>query len=257
MIILGLLIMTDLMRSTTLFLLIPLWINLNFQQILAQAILLPDTTISKWKQFYIQSYGADYNLITGTKYLNLHPSAEGHPFFGEDCFYQGWLMVNHLAYENVSLKYDLCRQQVILQYRHYSGSTESIILNERYISEFEITGRLFRKYFFPGIEPGFYQVLSQDSISCLCYWKKDLVQDHSSGVLYRYLPEKKQDYLLMDQKIYPFRSRGSFVRLFPETCQKEIRHYIRSWEIWFGLANEKQIQQLMVYCNEVIRNTKP
>lgn len=245
------------MRSTITSLLALLVQIFIFQTVTAQKPQLSDSATGYWKQIYLQSYGADYNLITGTKYLNTHPAAEGHPFFGEDRFYQGRLVVNNMAYENLSLKYDLCRQKVLLQYPHYSGSMETIILNEKYISEFEIEGRLFRKYSFPEIEPGFYQVLSEDSISCLYYWEKDLVQGQSSGVLYRYLPERKQSCLLIDQKIYPFRSRGSFVKVFPEACKKEIRHYIRSGEIWFGLANERQIQQLMIYCNKLIRNNRP
>lgn len=217
----------------------------------AQAESVPDWSIHKWKAFYDQSCGADYNLINGIKYLNIYPSSDGHPFLGEDLFYHGKLVVNDKEYQNQGIKYDICNQQIVLQYRHFSGSVERIILVNEIVDEFEIQGKIFRKYTFPERNPHFYQVVAEGKVACLYFWKKDMVTGSSVDAYYRYLPEKKQSYLLIDSKLLSFRSKRSFVKWFPEAHHKNIKAYLKSNKISFGMASDQMMQQLLTFCNEI------
>jgi hypothetical protein len=226
---------------------------INLQSFNAQSTDLGDSTFLKWKLFFNQSYGTDYNLVNGIRYLNLYPSAEGHPFLGEDRFYNGKLVVNNKVYQDVEIKYDIYNQEIILQYPYFSGSTDKIVLVEEFIDEFEMDGKLFRKYTFPETAPRFYQVVFQGNISCLYYWKKDLLKGSSAQSFYKYAPEKKIPYLVIDEKLCFFRGRKSFVELLPSKYQKEIRLYLRSNNIWLRDANELTIQQLLNHCNKLVQ----
>jgi hypothetical protein len=213
-----------------------------------------DSAVLKWKLFFNQSYGTDYNLVNGIRYLNLYPSAEGHPFFGEDRFYNGKLVINKKVYQDVEFKYDIYNQEIILQYHYFTGSTDDIILIKEFIDEFEMDGKLFRKYTFPENIPRFYQVVSQGSnINCLYYWSKDLLKGSSVQSFFKYSPEKKISYLVIDNKINPFRGRKSFVKIFPSKYQKEIRLYLRSNKIWLRDASDMTIQKLFIHCNKLVQ----
>lgn len=210
-----------------------------------------DSTVNHWKSYFDGAYGNDYNLVNGIKYLNLYPRAEGHPFLGPDQFFKGKLVVNDRIYEGVDLKYDICRQQLILRYPHFSGSTEQIILVNENITEFEIQGKTFRKYNIPGKGERFCQVLAGDSISCLYYWKINLVKGSSYGQYHKYLPETKEAYLLRGQEVFPFRNRRSFVDLFLDAHQKDIKRYLRSNAFSFREAGDNEMRRLIEFCDEI------
>ncbi|MCK4698896.1 MAG: hypothetical protein KAT38_01115, partial [Bacteroidales bacterium] len=59
----------------------------------AQGQTIYDSTIYSWKKYFDLSYGPDYNLINGVKYLYLYSNVSGHPFFGENQFYTGSLVI--------------------------------------------------------------------------------------------------------------------------------------------------------------------
>jgi len=216
---------------------------------------IPLSTIKKWKLYYDQLYGADYSLVNGTKYLNLYPFSNGHPFLGEDQFYTGNLMINNQLYQGVEIKYDVHNQQVILQYHHFSGSLDRIILIKEFINEFEINGKLFRQYNFSETNPCFYQVVTHGEIYCLYYWTKEMkLSGSSSDNLYKYMPEKKESFLVINQQLYAFKDRRSFLKLLPEENREEIKQFMKSNKIWLINAGVYQLQQLLSYCNELIQS---
>ncbi len=230
-------------------LLILLCLKSNF----AQSTRMNDSIILNWKLYFNQLYGTDYNLINGTRYVNLYPTAEGHPFLGEDDFYRGNIVINNISYSNVEIKYDICNQKIILQYPYFSGNKDKIVLNEEFIEEFETYGRLFRKYLFPETGSRFYQVVSEGNIYCLYRWKKDLLKGSSTQSFYKYSPEKHFSYLVIDNELCSFNGRKSFLELFPGEYHKEILLFLRSNKIWLRDASDMQMRQLMDFCNKLIR----
>ncbi len=218
----------------------------------SQSTGITDSNVLKWKSYFNQFYGADYNLINGIRYVNLYPSAEGHPFLGENSFYKGNLIINDLIYRDVEIKYDICNQEIILQYPYFTGNPDKIILIKEFIDEFEMDGRLFRKYTFPETEPRFYQVVSRGNIYCLYYWKKDLQKGSSVQSFYKYSPERKVSYLVIDNKLCSFSGRKSFIKLFPSQYHKKIIQYLKSNKMWIRNDTEIKIRQLMDFCNEII-----
>lgn len=191
--------------------------------------------------------------MNGLRYINIYPSAEGHPFLDEDRFYQGNVVINKQLYRDVEIKYDICNQEIILQYQYFSGGTDKIILVKEFIDEFVMNGRLFRKYTFPENVPSFYQVVSKGNIYCLNYWKKDLLKGSSVQNFYKYSPELKFSYLVIDNKLRSFKGRSSFVKLFPPEYQKDIMQFLKSNKIGIRDADEITIRQLMTHCNELIQ----
>ena len=229
-----------------------LQISLNLQPFFAQSVRIIDSTVLNWKSYCEQLYGPDYNLINGRRYVNLYIIADGHPFLGDNSFYRGNIIINNKSYKDLEIKYDIYNQEILLQYTYFTGNTDLIILVEKFIDGFELDGRSFRKYNFPETGPRFYQVVSHGNIFCLYYWKKVLIKGLSTHSFFAYSPEKHLSYLVIDNKIYPFKGRKSFIKLLPQQYSKEIILYLRSNKLWIRNASDTQIRQLMDFCNELI-----
>jgi len=208
-----------------------------------------DSTIYNWKKYFDQSYGPDYNLINGIKYLYLYSDIEGHPFFGENQFYAGSLIMANREYQDVYLKYDLFNQDMILQYSPFIGGTNQILLQNEFIHEFKIYDKLFRKYSFPETGARFYQVVTSGKIYCLYYWEKIL--DYSTLSLYNFSSPKKISYILKNGKPYRFKSKKQFRKLFPVQHQKEIKQYFRNNRIRLKNEPDGNMGRLLEFCNQL------
>lgn len=214
-----------------------------------QTQIIYDSTIYSWKKYFDLSYGPDYNLINGIKYLYLYSNVDGHPFFAENQFYSGSLVMADKEYQNVYLKYDLYNQNMILQYSHFIGGTDQILLQNEFIHEFKIDGTLFRKYSFPETGTKFYQVVTSGKIYCLYYWGKDL--NYSTLSFYNFTPQKKVSYIVKNGNPYRFKSKKQFRRLFPVQHQKEIKQFIRKNKIRLKNESDGNMRRLLVFCNQL------
>ena len=211
-----------------------------------------NSTIYKWKNYFDLSYGPDYNLINGIKYLYLYSAIEGHPFFGENQFYTGSLVIANREYQDVYLKYEIYNQKIILQYSPFSGGTDQILLKNKDIHEFKIDDKLFRKYSFPETGTRFYQVVTPGKIYCLYYWEKDLNCSNLSA--FNFSNQKKESFLVKNGKPYSFRNRRKFRKLFPVQYQKEIKQYIRKKKIWMRNETDIKMRHLLEFCNQLNEN---
>ncbi len=213
----------------------------------------PDAAFNEWKEFFDQSYGADYELINGIKYVYPFFNSSDHPFLGEDRFYTGYAVINGRQFPDLKLKFDICIQRIVLNHPFFSGEKEQIILNNEFIDAFELDGKLFRKYSFPETGIKFLQVIESGDLCCLYFWRKkfnDLPQSIQNANSFS--PPKKKRYLLLNNEIWPFNTKRSFLKLFPEGYQKQINQFIRTNMIWSNEVPDKMMHQLINYCDNLI-----
>ncbi len=214
-----------------------------------------DSTIYNWEKYFYLSYGPDYNLINGIKYLNLYPTVIGHPFFGENQFYTGRLVIADREYQDVYLKYDIYNQNIILRYSRVAGGTAQILLHNEFIHEFKIDGKRFRKYSFSETGTRFYQVVTSGKLYCLYHWEKVLnYSPTSTSSLYNFTPQKKEAYIVMNGKLYRFKSKKQFLKLFPVQHQKEIKQFIRNNKILLKNESDGNMRRLLEFCNQLTEN---
>ena len=218
----------------------------------AQTQTVSDSTIYGWKNYFDQSYGPDYNLINGIKYLYLYSNIDGHPFFGENRFCTGSLVIADREYQDVYLKYEIYNQKIILQYSPFSGGTDQILLKNEDIHEFKIDDKLFRKYSFSETGTRFYQVVTSGKIYCLYYWEKIL--NYSTLSAFNFSNQKKESYLVKNGKPYRFKSKKQFRRLFPVQHQKEIKQFIRNNKIRLKNESDSNMRRLLEFCNQLTEN---
>ena len=200
------------------------------------------------KDYYVRSYGADYNLLNGRKYYLLYSNVSD-PFFNSDQFRKGDLLINGVFYEGILINYDIYIQQVILQYTNHSGRAEQLILTGETIDEFILDGKTFRRLSFPETGTRFFQIVNSGEISCLISWNKTLVYSPGSNTtLYNFTSQSRTAYLLADGQLKSFRYRSSFTQLFDKSLRKEIRRYCRRQQVYLREASDESLRELVNYC---------
>ncbi len=209
---------------------------------------------NEWEDYFDRAYGVDYNLVNGIRYLYPYARAHGHPFLGENRFYTGYAVINGHYYQDLLFKYDICNQQLILNHTFLSGGTEQIIINYEIVDEYELEGKLFRRYSFTETGTKIFQVIESGNLSCLYTWTKEFEHNPtSSWNVYSFTSSKKKRYLLIDDQLFPFLTKRSFLKVFPEEYKKEINQYIRKNHIWLKEAPDNVMQQLIVFCDQIIQ----
>lgn len=213
-----------------------------------------DTSIYSWWEYFDQSFGNDYLLVNGIRYLQIPALAEGHPFMRENRFSAGRIVIGQKEFRGTELKYDICNQQIILNYKDFSGSDQVIVLVSDEINEFTLENLLFRKMELPEIGQRYVQVMEGDPVSCFFYWQKELVGGLSGEYYHRYLPEQRSGYLMISGELHPFRGKRSFINAFPEKYRKEIKGYLRSSYFLFREASDADLKNTLQFCNGLMKN---
>lgn len=203
------------------------------------------------KSFH-NEYNLDCNLINGKKYYNWYSKARGYPYFMKDEFEEGRIVVNGISYNNLSLRYDLINQQIVLLFTYLYGGNNQIILKSENITEFEIYGKLFKRYAFPETDYMFFQVLVEDKITCLYHWEKKLILQLSTlDNPYHYTEQNSKSFLLINDQLIEYKGKKSFTKIFPGELHKDIKRYIKSNDIRLNSSDESAIIRLIRYCSQI------
>lgn len=231
---------------------VPGLLLLGFIQLSIQAQEISYALVSDYDQRFNKAIGLDENLINGYKYINQYPKMKGHAFLGSDEFMPGKLIIKNKMYANVHLLYDILNQDVILSYNNSLGNINYIVLQKRFITEFEINDKHFKKLYFTETGTRFFQVVSNQKIMCLYFWKKTLTVSSSSlKSYYEYSDQNKETYLVMNNTLKQYRGKHSFVKLFPEELQGKIKKYINNHRINIKNASDGSIKELIEFCESL------
>ena len=222
-------------------------LNLLFIRLDAQESDQTATGFYQLKDYFDRSYGADYNLLNGKKYYRLYFNTIGHPFFNQDQFRKGSLLINGVRYENVLIQYDIYNQQVILQQNDQKGYTEQLILTKEYIDEFTLDGKLFRRMSFPETGTQFFQIVNTEEVSCFLFWGKTMSIEGSS-LTTRFTSQSAEIYLLVSNRLNLIRNTSSLIEIFGKEYSREIKRFKRRYRVSFRKVSDEGLRQLINYC---------
>ena len=208
-------------------------------------------TLSEYLLECERKYGSDADLVNGEKYFYPYYSADGDPFF--DSGSEGsTISVKGKEFEDQSLRYDIYNHLLVLDYTDVYGGITSLVLRNEWVESFSINQRKFKGMSGPEGELEFFQVISENRISCLYRWSKEYQLNLNSGVQKYYFTEPhKEAFLFIDNHFHPFKSNRSFLKAFDEEQQKGIKQFIRQAKINVKNASESQMRHLLDYCNSL------
>lgn len=196
--------------------------------------------------------GSDINLLNGRSYYLLYSSIS-HPFLDSDRYRPGDIELNGEHYQDIPINYDICNQQIILQYSRFTGQTRHLVLNNEFIDQFSIEGKRFCKLKFPATGSLFFQVVRSGTISCYLYWYKKLFKTSTSNnTPFKYSEAFREVYFYKSGELHPIKNRSSFTDLFDPAYEKEINHFLRSEKIRFKKASDESLGKLVDFCTDLL-----
>jgi hypothetical protein len=226
---------------------------LLFIQITVVAQEINNELVSNYNTLFTRAIGLDENLINGYRYVNQYSKINGHAFFGNNEFMSGSLVLNNKTYLNVSLKYDILNQNIILSYKNSNRGINHIVLQKKLITEFELDDKHFEKLYFPKTDTQFFQVLGNKNIKCLYLWRKTLeINPQSVQNYYEYSDQSKKTFLLINNKLKPYSGKHSFIKSFPEHLHEPIQRYMSKQKMKIKNASEESVIELIEFCESLI-----
>jgi len=227
-------------------------LGLSFHQAGAQKSLGSLSESSDLYSYVLSEYGPDLVLVNGLYPEDYILDATGHPFLMDTVFHLGYLVLHHHKYDNVYLQYNIFDQNVIVSQPNGENAALQVIPPNKFISEFKMDNKLFRKFCFDGANEHYYQVVYDGNIRFLySYAKKRFVSyNRSKYSTFTFSKEARKSYLLINQKLCEFKNLGSFLQYFPESRVPGIKAYCKKEKINFSRATDQEIEKLMKYCDQ-------
>jgi len=205
------------------------------------------------------AYGQDQELVNGLQYYNRHPRSLGHPYLLEGWVHQGSASIRGKLYSKIWIKYDIHAQQVEVEYQTMGGADNQVILVSDRVDGFTIGPYSFKRLKLEEElddeldDEQFYQILGEERLIWYIRWEKNLVPLVGNPRFIEEFTSPKRNYLLeLDGSVHPFSSKNSFVKLFPESIQKDIKRLIKSNQLQIRTASTEQLELFIIAARNIL-----
>jgi len=199
-------------------------------------------------------YGTNDVLINGQKYIPGHFLADGHPYFPDEIWSKGSLIINRTLFDQVDLLYNSEIDKVILRTRVSSGDTIFVELNNQKVDEFTIGDHTFILLTLPGFEmpaSGFYEVVYNGNFRFLIKHQKSFIPDYSKISPNGHFSKlNSTNYILKDEQLVKVINKKSFLNYFSPN-DKSIKTFMKKNKINYSKANQSAMKLLLKYCDDV------
>lgn len=198
-----------------------------------------------------RKYGSDADLVNGEKYYYPYRQAEGDPFFFPEPR-AAVIQIHDKTFTGQQLRYDVFKQQLILDFQNLYGTTNSLVLRDEWVKAFAFENKEFVRMKGPDAQEGYFQLVSGGQLSCVYKWSKDYLLNLSSGVSGYYFTEAKQEsFLVIGGEYYPYRNNRNFLKALDPGIQKTVKSFMKDRRLKVNKAQDAQIRHLVEYCNSL------
>ena len=198
-----------------------------------------------------KEYGIHQELINGLLFENKNQDVSGHPYLLDYYSNTGSVTYRGKQYSNLSLRYDIYDQRVLLIYL-FDTVEYKLHLQKEFITEFTIEKRKFTNEAFGANEDAkFYQVIGKDfPIKLLYFWEKDLSNLYANNPDIKiFSPAEKETFILFNGERVSFKGNGSFARKFTSRRKTAIKEYFRKNKTKVKLASDYEMEGLIAFIN--------
>lgn len=204
-------------------------------------------------------YGIDDRLINGEFYQNTKIVTKGHPNFLTNKWSKGPLYIKGVTYDNVSIKYNIEIDKVILLAQFSSGNIMQLALNNRSIDSMYIEKHLFiNAELLPHNLTGFLEPLYEGSFKGYLKHKKTFLNKTSQSLSSQgkslntgsYRKMTSTLFLSINNEFVRIGNRKALTSIFPDK-EKEITRFIKRNRISFRNIDNNQLINLLKYCDEI------
>jgi len=217
--------------------------------VVAQTKTLADEILGLSESFY----RSDDRLLNGKYYVPKHYFAEGHPYLYSKDWIIGNLYIKGIQYENVTIKYNIEDDKIILKAVYENRISKDILMHNTFIDSLSIGSTMFHNTsnLYKENAIGIAELISRGKY--MAYFKHSIEFKDELSERYRYgkyLKAKKKLYIFDGSKFIPIIASKDLVSLFPDS-ENDILAFMRKNGIRFKKASSNQISILMNYCENL------
>jgi len=213
-----------------------------------------DSALYTALQFYHQYAFPEPGLYNGRQYAEYASTLQaGHPYFLSPEMNKGSLVYDGILYENISIQYDIVKEQLVIK---YPFQTFSLQLTNEKVNWFTVLNHTFIRLVEdsanrPLIQTGFYDRLYNGHVILLEKQNK-FIQEELNAIsgIKRSITETSSFYLKKDNKYYPVNSRGSLLDVLKDR-KKEIQQFIRKNKTDIRGDKENAILSIVTYYDKL------
>jgi hypothetical protein len=190
-------------------------------------------------------------LYNGVEFINLYnPINNKHRFFKTSTFSNGEVTYNDQTFYNVSLRYDLFEDHLIVKIENQKGRNQILLLKEK-IERFRIGETQFEKIgeneINNAISSGFYELLTENDFFKLYKWnRKELDKGIKNDAVYYEFNEIKPVYIVKtNSEFFEVKRKRDLTKKYPE-FKSELSNFR-----WSSKNFEKNDNQLILAINRL------
>jgi hypothetical protein len=213
-----------------------------------------DSVIRKLSE--VSGYAASLYFASQAETLPIHngrifygyPGMMGHPFYPVPAMQNSSLLYDGTWYHNVSLIYDVCKDEIITLH----PNTSLIRLFSERVQQFYFQGYTFL-YLSPDKDhvnkSGFYQLLAEGNVNIYARRRKIIEEKIVDVKLERKFVFSTQYYILKDSIYYEINKQKSLLNLLKDSKQSIIQH-LKLQKLKFKTDKEKTIIEIAEFYNQ-------
>lgn len=193
---------------------------------------------------YTSTLTDNLKIFNGREYSSYLYPLEGSPFYLDSTHLKGSLIYNDVFYENISLTYDIIKDQLLA---NTNSTIKEVIISEKSVHQFSLGHHHFINLSFIKDldEKGYYEVLGEYTDAILLSKRQKKIKENLEGNY------KKQEveafnsyYYLKSNKLNKLTDWRSIYQLFPEK-KKRIKKLKMQKKLKFKSQTETVIRQVI------------
>lgn len=200
------------------------------------------------RQLYNTRMGNELPVYTGVQFYPYSSGIEGNAYWGSPDWYRGSVIYEGRLYEDISMQYDLVKDQLVITPDEQGGVFISLFGPR--VKEFSLAGtRFVRLDKNEPIAEGFYQLLVDGVISGWAKKEKVIREKITGSSISRSFEEKVRYYALRDGHYHAIRNAGDLFTVLRE-YKKEVQQHLTAQNLKYRDDPERTIVAAINFYNQ-------
>jgi hypothetical protein len=201
-------------------------------------------------QLYHQTLIPENGLFNGSEYVpDTLGLTSGYPYFGPDSDQPGWVVYDHMRYDNLRLWYDLVKDQVAMH--NQQGGYQLRLINER-LQEFQLGNHHFIRIVHDSINKvhtDFYEVLVDGPKAQLLKRSTKVLQEYpTTNKLERNIYSDSSYYLVRDNQFEPVNTKGELLSAL-KSQKAGVKAVLRKTKLKFRKNKDEVLTTVVAWYN--------
>jgi hypothetical protein len=191
-------------------------------------------------------------IYNGAQHFPYSPTIEGIAYFQADEWQPGNVVYDDILYENILMKYDLVKDQLIVTLQ--SGKGLPITLFSPRVKSFSFSGNKFIRIESKGnpdeLPAGYYQVLTEGKLTALAKREKKIDLRIAGGLNYEKFEDIVRYYVIKDGKAFSISGKKDLMRLVKDK-ENEVEQFMDKEKLKYRKKTEQTIVSVANYYSQL------